>query len=657
MLIFSLLLILTITHATPVRDDADAQMHSLFPESMEMCEAQPLEVCDLLEKEHPPEKDALQRREEAGVEQSITVQPSNGEEPNREPSSSGFKSERSASKSLCVASTSLLDMRPEVLTEIVTKLDSLRDLKSLSFLTKENQLGEFINLSLEKRTITASLCFDQAWLQAYFKGNMKIRHLKVENEYKTEEMGQDSYWPKALPKTIKSLECSIHLTPNVNAQPFFKTLNDLPQLEKLELSLSWPFTSDKVNLGSLKDLRVLKSLEMDCVGLDDSVSESFTSFFCNCLDLESLKLLSIDELGDTVFESFISILSNLKNLKHLFLYQEFSLGNRARSLSRGLQYLTNIESLQLPKRFGQKTHEEPRIQNVLGALVNLKKLTLWSLDEYDLTMTEELGKSLENLKFLRSLIIIQNDISEANLICLLRSIQSLSGLTHLRLYDDKFSPTAMKSIDNTLRKLSVLENFSLGCRPFSLFFPDGHPGLSGYPACLGAVTSLTKLSLSVLRNKDHFQAFTYGLSSLRQLKTLAVRESNLDASEASLLLKGVEKATGLQVLNLTWNKIGEGDVHSFFEELRHFKQLRELSLRKNHWSGKGSLRLGQILQDLPSLEVLDISCNSISDGDLLILIPYFEKMNVKVKGQNCARSSVMKARIENLKTIAFELKY
>ncbi|XP_028813233.1 leucine-rich repeat-containing protein 31 [Denticeps clupeoides] len=119
------------------------------------------------------------------------------------------------------------------------------------------------------------------------------------------------------------------------------------------------------------------------------------------------------------------------------------------------------------------------------------------------------------------------------------------------------------------------------------------------------------------------KAFTFQMQHVEKLKILRLCGCRLTAQDLAALGDALDLVPLLEVLDLSWNAgAGGGSLQSLTREFQFGSTLRELHLVDCQLTNLDIKALGQALHKLPSLEVLDLSCNRLLSSGLGDLCPF-----------------------------------
>ncbi|TUS40678.1 Ski-like protein [Bagarius yarrelli] len=108
------------------------------------------------------------------------------------------------------------------------------------------------------------------------------------------------------------------------------------------------------------------------------------------------------------------------------------------------------------------------------------------------------------------------------------------------------------------------------------------------------------------------KALTVHMQHVGKLKVLKLSGCRLTAGDLTALGETLDHVPMLEMLDLSWNAgIGGGHLHFLTERLHCTSSLRELHLLDCQLSETDSVALAEALLHLPSLEVLDLSSNTL----------------------------------------------
>ncbi|XP_048866548.1 LOW QUALITY PROTEIN: leucine-rich repeat-containing protein 31-like [Brienomyrus brachyistius] len=224
------------------------------------------------------------------------------------------------------------------------------------------------------------------------------------------------------------------------------------------------------------------------------------------------------------------------------------------------------------RQFVQKMGRQPDSQNL-------------SLSHCDLTATDvvELATLLPFLSSLDEMDLSWNDLIGGSLKALTFHLQHVCRLRALRLSGCRLSPQDLAALGETLEELPLLEVLDL----------SWNAGLGG-----------------------HLQLLATQLRSGCRLKELHLVDCGLTAADVGAVGAMLSRLTGLELLDLSTNQLLGGAFGDLVPQLQDAPGLRVLRLRGCGLGTKDLEMLGGVLQFLPTLQELDLSCNRGVSGGL-----------------------------------------
>ncbi|XP_023686091.2 leucine-rich repeat-containing protein 31 isoform X2 [Paramormyrops kingsleyae] len=211
-----------------------------------------------------------------------------------------------------------------------------------------------------------------------------------------------------------------------------------------------------------------------------------------------------------------------------------------------------------------------------------------SLSHCDLTATDvvELATLLPFLSGLDEMDLSWNDLIGGSLKALTFHLQHVCRLRALRLSGCRLSTQDLAALGETLEELPLLEVLDL----------SWNAGLGG-----------------------HLQFLAAQLRSGCRLKELHLVDCGLTAADVGAMGAVLSRLLSLELLDLSTNQLLGGALGNLVPQLRDTPGLRVLRLRGCGLELQGLEMLGGVLEFLPTLQELDLSCNRGVSGGLALL--------------------------------------
>ncbi|KAJ8397587.1 hypothetical protein AAFF_G00438630 [Aldrovandia affinis] len=206
-----------------------------------------------------------------------------------------------------------------------------------------------------------------------------------------------------------------------------------------------------------------------------------------------------------------------------------------------------------------------------------------SLGHCDLTATDvlELATLLPFLSLLEEMDLSWNDLIGGSLKALTFHLQHVSRLRILRLSGCRLTADDLTALGQALDYTPLLEVMDL----------SWNAGIGGNLQCL-----------------------TSGLRPGSRVKELHLVDCQLTAADAQTLAGALCALPGLELLDISANRLLEGGLGELALQLRDTPGLRVLRMHMCGLKQDSLQMLGRAFQVLPTLELLDLSCNKEVSG-------------------------------------------
>jgi len=253
-----------------------------------------------------------------------------------------------------------------------------------------------------------------------------------------------------------------------------------------------------------------------------------------------------------------------------------------------------------------------------NAAVNLQLSSL-SIEDAGLEMlAQELPKS-ERLEHLNLGV---NSLTDSGLESLALSLPQ-TRLKVLSLERNNFTSTGVQLLSKSLPP--TLEKLMLGRNNVA------EAGAKALAECLMQRQPLAALGLQFA--SLHEPGIRALKPALHKVKVLDVAGNHLEVIGAATLAEGLRGGSGLEVLKLESNGVGDEGAKALGDAVATHTALRRLELRRNSITDKGVHFLTQSLQRSRALQELDLFDNSITDvgaADLLKLCPNLKALDLQI---------------------------
>lgn len=136
-------------------------------------------------------------------------------------------------------------------------------------------------------------------------------------------------------------------------------------------------------------------------------------------------------------------------------------------------------------------------------------------------------------------------------------------------------------------------------------------------------------------------ALASALQYLTQIDYLSMHDNNIGADGARVLAPALQKMTLMSYLNMNDNNIGPGGATALAPVLQYFTNMwLGLHIRNNNIDAVGAKALAPILQQLTTLGSLDISTNNIGDIGVVALASAFQQIPCTLGGLNISYNAI-----------------
>lgn len=350
---------------------------------------------------------------------------------------------------------------------------------------------------------------------------------------------------------------------------------------------------------------------------------------------KSLTILNLEEyhLNDTDATTIANALPLLPKLKVLNLRMNRIKNKGLRDISQKLESLANLRVLNLS--YNRITHMDPLFE-VLPKLKKLEELYLsnnYIFDSSYLFATKmihlsslkilKLGDTfqedsisqlfLENLRklpTLQSLHLDNLNIREnQSHIILASSLQHLTNLTELSLYDCSLQNNGVAVIAASLQYTPLLKHLSIG-------YNNIHwNGISAISSVFQYIPLLEYLEMidSNIDTDEELNMFLPRLSTLSNLKYLNLSDNTIGLNP-QLFASSISHLHQLETLHIGMNAIYDDDFIIIAEALCNLKNLHRLDISYNSELTDDCVdSLVQVINELPRIIELDISHTSFTN--------------------------------------------
>ena len=437
-----------------------------------------------------------------------------------------------------------------------------------------------------------------------------------------------------------------------------KALQSITSLKILRLGyINFPVeVCDKLAL-AIQSNQCLESLWLPCNGLNSNVLQSMISI-STLTDLNLISTQLLEEAGEVL--SCI-ILHNTK-LVHLRLSNN-SLGNGALHVMKAIQHLTQLRTLHLGNvtsagvvseecgealscAMNNNNHlEDVDLSNnniqavavhVVKGLQQITSLKVLNLGNCNLLkkISAEVAHVIDCNKYLEQLLLPNNNLGSSAVV-LLQAIGRVSKLKVLSLQGNQITEEAGEYLASAVVNNDKLEQLLLSnnylCK-----------GVSRIARSLQGLVSLRALDLgNTNMPKEACNELASAIACNKHLHTVQLYGNNLQSSIV-VILQSLSKISSLKVVNLQSNQLNEDAVGHFLSlVICNNIGLNQIFLDDNN-IGKGALPIAKALQQLNSLQVLDLGNTNFpkeAADELALVIECNQCLNALLLNGNDLRCS------------------
>ena len=350
------------------------------------------------------------------------------------------------------------------------------------------------------------------------------------------------------------------------------TLQSFEKLSSLALSVHINVIKDGSLEFALKKLPFLNHLELGVINRHDDN----TSVPDNLLEFKNL--------------------TNIKSLTLALSWNKSLVNVNMTSLVGGLEYLTNLESL----RVRITLYEGLRVYGATELLQGIKRLSISDLTlALDLCWEHGLGNvSVKELTTVLSDMTLLRNLT----LCIDFSFSGIRG------------NTGVTELSEGIKSLVNLQELHLELRWELQMDESIDEGAEAIANALKQLNSLKVLKLDLNLNgsiNEIAKLFPF----LPQLQEVQLNWGNFhNKTNPSVLLGGTKHLKQLKKLALSWNKIGDSDIASLVDALKHLN-VSTIDLSHNEIGDAGLKLLANAIESgyLSSLEVLILAHNAFSE--------------------------------------------
>ncbi|XP_070571552.1 uncharacterized protein [Ptychodera flava] len=266
---------------------------------------------------------------------------------------------------------------------------------------------------------------------------------------------------------------------------------------------------------------------------------------------------------------------------------------------------------------------------IIAFFNNLKRLNL-SKCNVSKDIAVILADSFCHLLSLSHLDLSSNNIGDDGVVYVGSKLHCLKKFSYANFHDTGISAKGIIGLLNTVpHNLHKHINVSHNIQHLAHILPYLGSKLSQYPydlnldakelplASLMFVKDLEVIDAveidSVLWTRNDFVSICKGLKNIDNVKTLALKNTNIGWVGIASLSKAIEKLTGIRKLDLRHNSIGDVGAEMLGKSMEKLTKLMQICLPYNNIGYVGCVSLSKGMKNLTKLRHLDLSHNNIED--------------------------------------------
>ncbi|XP_078697565.1 uncharacterized protein LOC144925452, partial [Branchiostoma floridae x Branchiostoma belcheri] len=230
--------------------------------------------------------------------------------------------------------------------------------------------------------------------------------------------------------------------------------------------------------------------------------------------------------------------------------------------------------------------------------------------------TANLVSALRNIPELRSLVLLEADLTLETLQPLVRGFRHMSRLEKLSLiYNPKLGDAEMELLQGGLEVLKHLAVLIIcDCNVTDVMIASLTPRL-------GKLSGLKALDLSLNKiNDTGLESLTTVFPNFMAMQVLALRQIGISPAGMRTFAPALRYLAGLLRLDISWNEIGDIGIECLANVLHCLAALNVLQLSKTGISDMGISALVKALPHLVRLKELDVRYNMIGESGVVSLV-------------------------------------
>ena len=382
---------------------------------------------------------------------------------------------------------------------------------------------------------------------------------------------------------------------------------------------------------ALQQLNSLQELDLSNTNMPKEVADDLA------LDIECNQSLNAVQMSNNKLQCsavvIIQALSKISSLKELNL-QSIQLTEDAG------EYLSSVicNNAGLNQLFLDNNNIGKGMLHIVRALQQLNSLLALGLSNTNMPkdVTDDLALAIECNQSLNTVQLNNNNL-QCSAVVIIQALSKISSLKELNLRSNQLTEDAGEYLS------SVICN-NAGLNQLFLDNNDIGKGMLHIVKALQQLNSLQVLDLSNTNMpKDVTDDLALAIECNQSLNTVQLNNNNLQCS-AVVIIQALSKISSLKELNLRSNQLTEDAGEYLSSVICNNAGLNQLFLDNND-IGKGMLHIVKALQQLNSLQVLDLSNTNMPKevtDDLALAIGYNQTLNtLYLYGNNLQSSAVI----------------
>lgn len=286
-------------------------------------------------------------------------------------------------------------------------------------------------------------------------------------------------------------------------------------------------------------------------------------------------------------------------------------------------------------------NKDSLIKNLIniGCMKNLRVLDMKNIEMNDEDLITVIPY-ISNFTFLNYLNLSQNDIGINGMSALMEIFPFCTYLEYINMNQNNLGDQGTIDLANGILALKNLRSLCL------VYNQIKYKGVEGISYAIAECPNLKMLNLSTnFVYHEEMDTLIWALGKLPNLVYLNL--SNNQISSEGLAMIGDILPPTIQRLNFSENEITQEGIQDFAGNLYRCPNLLALILYGNKNGTSGIYGLCEAFHNIPELEELNLGCNCIGDPELMLLSNFFYKLP-RLKILNLRENSITNDGLTNI---------